>query len=160
MRHAPTLGITVYDLPHGVSKLRIPVLGRVIRALGLIEQWVSIAVPSPKESATTLAGGRPEALHSQQAGTARRRLGEAPPAGTSSSAVGRRLPVQRYRSALEARAPDRDGRAQPPLPASPEKPVLAYAPGMTSPSARFHTRALFAIIAQLRYNCSDVRRIS
>lgn len=115
----------MYDLPHGVSKLRIRVIGRVIQALGLIEQWGSIAVPSPTESATTLAGGRPEALHSQEAGTVRRRLGEAPAAGTSSSALDRGLPVQGHRSALEARAPDRDERAQPPLPASPDKPVPA-----------------------------------
>lgn len=35
------LGISVEDLPHGVSKLRNRVIGRVFHALGLIEQWGS-----------------------------------------------------------------------------------------------------------------------
>ena len=34
-------GLTVEDLPHGVSKLRNRVVGRVFQALGLIEQWGS-----------------------------------------------------------------------------------------------------------------------
>ncbi len=34
-------GLTVEDLPHGVSKLRNRVIGRVFHALGLIEQWGS-----------------------------------------------------------------------------------------------------------------------
>ena len=34
-------GLTVEDLPHGVSKLRNRVIGRVFQALGLIEQWGS-----------------------------------------------------------------------------------------------------------------------
>jgi len=34
-------GLTVGDLPHGVSKLRNRVIGRVFQALGLIEQWGS-----------------------------------------------------------------------------------------------------------------------
>ena len=34
-------GLTVDDLPHGVSKLRNRVIGRVFHALGLIEQWGS-----------------------------------------------------------------------------------------------------------------------
>src|SRR5262249_3953407 len=34
-------GLTVDDLPHGVSKLRNRVVGRVFHALGLIEQWGS-----------------------------------------------------------------------------------------------------------------------
>jgi predicted HTH transcriptional regulator len=34
-------GLTVDDLPHGVSKLRNRVIGRVFQALGLIEQWGS-----------------------------------------------------------------------------------------------------------------------
>lgn len=34
-------GLTVEDLPHGVSKLRNRVIGRVFNALGLIEQWGS-----------------------------------------------------------------------------------------------------------------------
>ncbi|MFQ5719106.1 MAG: ATP-binding protein [Acidobacteriota bacterium] len=34
-------GLTVEDLPHGVSKLRNRVIGRVFDALGLIEQWGS-----------------------------------------------------------------------------------------------------------------------
>lgn len=34
-------GLTVEDLPHGVSKLRNRVLGRVFHTLGLIEQWGS-----------------------------------------------------------------------------------------------------------------------
>lgn len=157
-----TLGVTVDDLPHGMSKLLIRVIGRVIQALGLIERWDSIAVPSPTEVATTLAGGRPDGLHSQEAeaGTARRRLGEVSPGGTSSSVVGHGLPVQRHRSGLEAQVPYRDGQAQPPLPACPEKPVPASGPGMTSPSARMPTRALFAIIAKLGHNCSDVGWIS
>ncbi|MFN0177486.1 MAG: ATP-binding protein [Gemmatimonadales bacterium] len=36
-----TFGLTVEDLPHGVSKLRNRVIGRVFHALGLIEQWGS-----------------------------------------------------------------------------------------------------------------------
>jgi predicted HTH transcriptional regulator len=35
------LGLTVEDLPRGVSKLRNRVIGRVFHALGLIEQWGS-----------------------------------------------------------------------------------------------------------------------
>ena len=34
-------GLTIEDLPHGVSKLRNRVIGRVFHALGLIEQWGS-----------------------------------------------------------------------------------------------------------------------
>jgi predicted HTH transcriptional regulator len=34
-------GLTTEDLPHGVSKLRNRVIGRVFHALGLIEQWGS-----------------------------------------------------------------------------------------------------------------------
>ncbi len=34
-------GLTLEDLPHGVSKLRNRVIGRVFHALGLIEQWGS-----------------------------------------------------------------------------------------------------------------------
>jgi predicted HTH transcriptional regulator len=34
-------GLTVEDLPHGVSKLRNRVIGRVFHSLGLIEQWGS-----------------------------------------------------------------------------------------------------------------------
>jgi predicted HTH transcriptional regulator len=34
-------GLTVEDLPHGVSKLRNRVIGRVFHALGLVEQWGS-----------------------------------------------------------------------------------------------------------------------
>lgn len=34
-------GLTVDDLPHGVSKLRNRVIGRVFHSLGLIEQWGS-----------------------------------------------------------------------------------------------------------------------
>ena len=34
-------GLTVEDLPHGVSKLRNRVIGRVFHTLGLIEQWGS-----------------------------------------------------------------------------------------------------------------------
>ena len=34
-------GLTVDDLPHGVSKLRNRVIGRVFHVLGLIEQWGS-----------------------------------------------------------------------------------------------------------------------
>ncbi|MEA5413473.1 winged helix-turn-helix transcriptional regulator, partial [Synechococcus sp. BA-120 BA3] len=34
-------GLTVEDLPHGVSRLRNRVIGRVFQALGLIEQWGS-----------------------------------------------------------------------------------------------------------------------
>ncbi len=34
-------GLTIDDLPHGVSKLRNRVIGRVFHALGLIEQWGS-----------------------------------------------------------------------------------------------------------------------
>lgn len=34
-------GLTVEDLPHGVSKLRNRVMGRVFHTLGLIEQWGS-----------------------------------------------------------------------------------------------------------------------
>lgn len=34
-------GLTIEDLPHGVSKLRNRVMGRVFHALGLIEQWGS-----------------------------------------------------------------------------------------------------------------------
>ena len=34
-------GLTVEDLPHGVSKLRNRVIGRVFHAVGLIEQWGS-----------------------------------------------------------------------------------------------------------------------
>jgi ATP-dependent DNA helicase RecG len=34
-------GLTIEDLPHGVSKLRNRVIGRVFQALGLIEQWGS-----------------------------------------------------------------------------------------------------------------------
>lgn len=34
-------GLTVDDLPHGVSKLRNRVIGRVFHALGLVEQWGS-----------------------------------------------------------------------------------------------------------------------
>ena len=34
-------GLTVEDLPHGVSKLRNRVIGRIFHALGLIEQWGS-----------------------------------------------------------------------------------------------------------------------
>lgn len=34
-------GLTVEDLPHGVSKLRNRVIGRVLNAMGLIEQWGS-----------------------------------------------------------------------------------------------------------------------
>ena len=34
-------GLTVEDLPRGVSKLRNRVIGRVFNALGLIEQWGS-----------------------------------------------------------------------------------------------------------------------
>ena len=34
-------GLTVEDLPHGVSKLRNRVLGRVFHTLGLLEQWGS-----------------------------------------------------------------------------------------------------------------------
>lgn len=34
-------GLTLDDLPHGVSKLRNRVIGRVFHALGLIEQWGS-----------------------------------------------------------------------------------------------------------------------
>lgn len=34
-------GLTVHDLPHGVSKLRNRVIGRVFQELGLVEQWGS-----------------------------------------------------------------------------------------------------------------------
>ena len=34
-------GLTLEDLPHGVSKLRNRVIGRVFHALGLVEQWGS-----------------------------------------------------------------------------------------------------------------------
>lgn len=34
-------GLTIEDLPHGVSKLRNRVIGRVFHSLGLIEQWGS-----------------------------------------------------------------------------------------------------------------------
>jgi predicted HTH transcriptional regulator len=34
-------GLTIEDLPHGVSKLRNRVIGRTFHALGLIEQWGS-----------------------------------------------------------------------------------------------------------------------
>jgi hypothetical protein len=34
-------GLTVDDLPHGISKLRNRVIGRVFHALGLVEQWGS-----------------------------------------------------------------------------------------------------------------------
>ena len=34
-------GLTIEDLPHGVSKLRNRVIGRVFHALGLVEQWGS-----------------------------------------------------------------------------------------------------------------------
>src|SRR5256885_3973776 len=34
-------GVTVEDLPRGISKLRNRVIGRVFHALGLIEQWGS-----------------------------------------------------------------------------------------------------------------------
>jgi ATP-dependent DNA helicase recG-like protein len=34
-------GLTVDDLPHGVSKLRNRVIGRVFHALGLVQQWGS-----------------------------------------------------------------------------------------------------------------------
>jgi len=34
-------GLTIEDLPQGVSKLRNRVIGRVFHALGLIEQWGS-----------------------------------------------------------------------------------------------------------------------
>ena len=58
-------GLTVEDLPHGVSKLRNRIIGRVFNALGLIEQWGSgvqrmtsacreagLAVPSFEEIGT------------------------------------------------------------------------------------------------------------
>jgi predicted HTH transcriptional regulator len=35
------LGLTIDDLPHGVSRLRNRVIGRTFHALGLIEQWGS-----------------------------------------------------------------------------------------------------------------------
>jgi hypothetical protein len=42
-------GLTVEALPHGVSKLRDRVIGRVFQALGLIEQWASgIRTPSTR----------------------------------------------------------------------------------------------------------------
>ncbi len=34
-------GLTVDDLPHGVSKLRNRVIGRILHELGLVEQWGS-----------------------------------------------------------------------------------------------------------------------
>jgi len=34
-------GLTIEDLPHGVSRLRNRVIGRIFHALGLIEQWGS-----------------------------------------------------------------------------------------------------------------------
>ena len=34
-------GLTLVDLPHGISKLRNRVIGRVLHELGLVEQWGS-----------------------------------------------------------------------------------------------------------------------
>lgn len=34
-------GLTIEDLPHGISKLRNRVIGRVFQELGLVEQWGS-----------------------------------------------------------------------------------------------------------------------
>jgi predicted HTH transcriptional regulator len=70
-------GLTVEDLPHGVSKLRNRVIGRVFHALGLVEQWGSgiqrmttacrdagLAAPGDGRSATRRAGTLGQALGS------------------------------------------------------------------------------------------------
>ena len=49
--------VTPEDLPNGVSRLRNPVIGRLFKELGLIEQWGS---GIQRMSAASLAAGLPE----------------------------------------------------------------------------------------------------